>query len=113
MQAPPNLNPASIRTLIRAGLDDFGGISPVTPDFINPRHPWPHLTGLEQACAKEGFALRPRLPLYDKHIERDDFLDAALRAPVEAARARLAKVTRVADLAGSHAPALAGVEASA
>lgn len=102
VQAPPNLNPASIATLVRAGIDDFGGISPVTPDFINPRHPWPHLEGLERTCASLGHVLRPRLPLYDRHIDRGSFLDDALRGPVEAARARLSAVSSVRELAASH-----------
>ena len=46
LQAPPNLNPASAEALLASGLNDFGGISPVTPDYINPRHPWPHLDAL-------------------------------------------------------------------
>ncbi|HEY6462794.1 MAG TPA: 7,8-didemethyl-8-hydroxy-5-deazariboflavin synthase CofG, partial [Polyangiaceae bacterium] len=46
VQAPPNLNPAGAEMLLRSGINDFGGISPVTPDYINPRHPWPHLDGL-------------------------------------------------------------------
>jgi 7,8-didemethyl-8-hydroxy-5-deazariboflavin synthase CofG subunit len=113
VQAPPNLNPASIGTLIRAGIDDFGGISPVTPDFINPRHPWPHLESLERACKEQGFALRPRLPLYDRHIDAGDFLDPALRAPVEAARARLSSVRSVSELARSHAKPVRAEQATA
>ena len=52
VQAPPNLNPAGAELLLRAGINDFGGISPVTPDYINPRHPWPHLDALGDACAR-------------------------------------------------------------
>jgi 7,8-didemethyl-8-hydroxy-5-deazariboflavin synthase CofG subunit len=113
VQAPPNLNPASIDTLIRAGIDDFGGISPVTPDFINPRHPWPHLESLERACKKLGFSLRPRLPLYDRHIDAEGFLDPSLRAPVEAARKRLGSVRSVTELSLSHAKPTSSTEATA
>jgi FO synthase len=89
LQAPPNLNPARTSMLIRAGLNDFGGISPVTPDYINPRHPWPHLTQLAAACAREGFALRPRLPIYDRYVAQAGWLDDRLRAPVSRALERL------------------------
>src|SRR5262249_9465796 len=90
VQAPPNLNPASTALLLSAGLNDFGGISPVTPDFINPRHPWPHLDALAQACAQSGFTLRPRLPVYDRYLDRPASRHPDLVAPPLAARARLA-----------------------
>ena len=61
VQAPPNLSPASIARLIHAGINDFGGISPVSPDYINPGHPWPYLERLGEACASEGFRLQPSL----------------------------------------------------
>jgi FO synthase len=89
VQAPPNLNPERTAMLLRAGVNDFGGISPVTPDYINPRHPWPHLQRFEQDCAQQGFALRPRLPIYDAFIDGPDFLDAALRTATERTRQRL------------------------
>lgn len=94
LQSPPNLNPRRTALLLRAGINDFGGISPVTPDYINPRHPWPHLEALAQACADEGFTLRPRLPVYDRYLEREGWLDAALHARVLAARARLERFAR-------------------
>jgi FO synthase len=90
LQAPPNLNPASTEALLGAGLNDFGGISPVTPDYINPRHPWPHLVELEQACTRLGFQLRPRTPIYERFVTRPGFLDARLLAPTRALEARLA-----------------------
>src|SRR5439155_11906762 len=58
LQAPPNLNPSSTEALLGAGLNDFGGISPVTPDYINPKHPWPHLQKLASILAGVGFTLR-------------------------------------------------------
>ncbi len=83
VQAPPNLSPASIKALIDAGINDFGGISPVSPDYINPRHPWPHLEKLSETCAAAGFDLRPRLPLYPSHLETTEFVDPSLRPRVD------------------------------
>lgn len=68
IQAPPNLNPASVPLLLQAGINDLGGISPVTPDFINPGHPWPHLDALEAAVGESGFALARRLPVYERYM---------------------------------------------
>jgi FO synthase len=90
LQAPPNLNPASVERLLASGLNDFGGISPVTPDYINPRHPWPHIDALGDACARAGFALRPRASIYDRYVERPGFLDPRLVAPARQVQARLA-----------------------
>lgn len=97
VQSPPNLNPTRTALLLAAGINDFGGISPVTPDYINPRHPWPHLDGLYAACEREGFALRPRAPIYDRYVT-PHFLDARLDAPVQAARARLGQVDKPSEL---------------
>lgn len=89
LQAPPNLNPAAAEALLASGLNDFGGISPVTPDYINPRHPWPHVDALGEACARGGFMLRPRPALYDRFLGRPDFLDPALAAPLREVHERL------------------------
>ena len=90
LQAPPTHNPASAEALLASGLNDFGGISPVTPDYINPRHPWPHLDALGEACARAGFTLRPRASIYDRYVERPGFLDPRLLAPTREVQARLA-----------------------
>ncbi|MFZ1862866.1 MAG: 7,8-didemethyl-8-hydroxy-5-deazariboflavin synthase CofG [Polyangiales bacterium] len=90
VQAPPNLNPASIGTLIRSGINDFGGISPVSPDYINPRHPWPYLDLLQQSCESEGFRLRPRLPVYPLHLDAPGFIDASLRPRIDQLQMELA-----------------------
>jgi FO synthase len=90
LQAPPNLNPAGVEALLASGLNDFGGISPVTPDYINPRHPWPHIDALADACARAGFVLRARAPIYDRYVERPGFLDPRLVAPTRDVQARLA-----------------------
>ena len=93
LQAPPNLNPASTALLLAAGLNDFGGISPVTPDYINPLHAWPHLDALAESCAQQGYTLYPRLPIYDRYIDRPGFLAPELRAPTLAAQARLSRIS--------------------
>ncbi len=90
VQSPPNLNPAAAEALLASGINDFGGISPLTPDYINPRHPWPHLESLAEACARAGFALRPRPPIYDRFVDRAGFLHPALLAPTRAAQNRIA-----------------------
>jgi FO synthase len=99
VQAPPNLNPASLEALLAAGINDLGGISPVTPDYINPRHPWPHLDALAEQCARAGFTLRPRLPIYDHYIDKAGFLDERLAAATRAAAARLSQIDHPAQLA--------------
>ena len=88
VQAPPNLSPGATGALVGAGINDFGGISPVTPDYINPSHPWPHLRALRDAVSREGYGLGPRLCVYDRFVVAEGFLDAGLRAPVRAAAAR-------------------------
>ncbi|MEB2314404.1 MAG: 7,8-didemethyl-8-hydroxy-5-deazariboflavin synthase CofG [Sorangiineae bacterium] len=82
VQAPPNLNPTRTRALLRAGINDFGGISPVTPDYISPRHPWPHVDALARACEKEGFHLAPRAPIYPRYVETPGWVDEGLLGPV-------------------------------
>jgi FO synthase len=89
VQAPPNLSPGGAARLVDAGINDFGGISPVTPDYINPRHPWPHVDALGEACAKAGYALGARLPIHARWRWASGFLDDALEAPVRACEARL------------------------
>lgn len=89
VQSPPNLNPARTALLLDAGINDLGGISPLTPDYINPDRPWPNVLALEEAVRSHGFELAPRLPIYDAFIEKPGFLDAALRDPILAARNRV------------------------
>ncbi|MGD8862625.1 MAG: 7,8-didemethyl-8-hydroxy-5-deazariboflavin synthase subunit CofG [Myxococcales bacterium] len=100
LQSPPNLNPQRTELLLSAGINDFGGISPVTPDFINPRHPWPHLAAFGEACADAGFELRPRLPIYERHARDARFLDPALREPVARCREHLPELGSVSP--GDH-----------
>jgi FO synthase len=79
IQAPPNLSPDGLLLLLQAGINDWGGISPVTPDFVNPEAPWPHVERLRNICHGAGFELRPRLPVYEEFLERPKFVAPALR----------------------------------
>jgi FO synthase len=110
LQSPPNLNPRRTALLLRSGINDFGGISPVTPDYINLRHPWPHLEQLASACHAEGFTLGPRLPIYERYRERAGFLDPALHAATAAACERLARFAphALGSASASRVPVLPG-----
>ncbi|MEM9854606.1 MAG: 7,8-didemethyl-8-hydroxy-5-deazariboflavin synthase CofG [Pseudomonadota bacterium] len=84
LQAPPNLSARHI-SYLDAGINDWGGISPVTIDFINPQHDWPEIRALAQSCAAGGFELCERLTVYPRFIEaRGPYLHPSLRARVEA-----------------------------
>ncbi|MCA9657233.1 MAG: 7,8-didemethyl-8-hydroxy-5-deazariboflavin synthase CofG [Myxococcales bacterium] len=79
VQVPPNLNPGVTAQLLAAGINDFGGISPVTQDFINPEAPWPVVRELATECAAAGFDLRERLAIYRRYIESPGYLADGLR----------------------------------
>ena len=68
IQAPPNLSAPYYDDLMDAGINDWGGISPLTPDFINPEKPWPHVDQLRLRTEAKGFTLRQRLPVYPEFI---------------------------------------------
>jgi FO synthase len=70
IQAPPNLSAPYYDDLMDAGINDWGGISPLTPDFINPEKPWPHLEQLRLRTESKGFTLRQRLPIYPEFISQ-------------------------------------------
>ena len=70
IQAPPNLSAPYYEELVDAGINDWGGISPLTPDFINPEMPWPHLEQLRLRTEANGAVLRQRLPVYPEHVSR-------------------------------------------
>ncbi len=72
IQAPPNLTPDSFGALIRAGINDWGGVSPVTPDHVNPEAPWPHLERLARETAREGKVLTERLTVYPAYVRQLD-----------------------------------------
>jgi FO synthase len=81
LQAPPNLSDDPTK-LIAYGIDDFGGISPVTKDHVNPERAWPAIETLAAECDAAGFVLSPRLTVYPRFIESDGFLDEAVRPHV-------------------------------
>ena len=76
IQAPPNLQAGALHDLVNAGINDWGGISPLTPDYVNPEAPWPTLDVLQRVCAGSGKALVPRLPVYPAYIaDRKHWVD--------------------------------------
>jgi len=80
IQAPPNLSPGALRRLLDAGINDWGGVSPVTPDHVNPEAPWPHLRMLERATGAAGKQLVERLAIYPAFARRaETWVDPALR----------------------------------
>lgn len=106
IQAPPNLQSDALPALLAAGVNDWGGVSPVTPDHVNPEAPWPHLDVLAQATAASGRVLRERLaigPRYARQPER--WLDPKLVAPVRhAVDARGLPIVEKWRAGGSEAP---------
>lgn len=72
IQAPPNLSRGGLVALVEAGVNDWGGVSPVTPDFVNPEAPWPHLQDLAHETAAAGKQLHERLALYPEYTEAAD-----------------------------------------
>ena len=83
IQAPPNLSPGSLASLICAGINDWGGVSPVTPDHVNPEAPWPELASLEAETVAAGRVLVERLAITPAYaLDGERWLDPAFRAPV-------------------------------
>jgi FO synthase len=70
IQAPPNLSDPHYADLLDGGINDWGGVSPLTPDFINPEKPWPHLDDLRLLTEAKGFELRQRLPVYPEFAKK-------------------------------------------
>ena len=87
IQAPPNLSAPYYDDLVDAGINDWGGISPLTPDFINPEKPWPHLEQLRLRTEAKGFSLRQRLPVYPEFLSavttKPGLLSEKLRAAAD------------------------------
>ena len=83
VQAPPNLVGDQHEKILRAGIDDWGGVSPLTPDHVNPERPWPAIDELAARTAAAGFTLRERLTIYPPYI-REPWLDPRLAAHVSA-----------------------------
>jgi FO synthase len=86
IQAPPNLTAPDYDSLLDAGINDWGGVSPLTPDFINPEAPWPHLQELEERTRAKGYRLKQRLPVYP------EFVPAAMSGSSPLLRERLAAI---------------------
>ena len=83
VQAPPNLTPEAYQFYLLAGINDWGGISPITADFINPEAPWPSIAELKAATEKAGFELRERLAIYPEYLtRRNGFVREPLRQRV-------------------------------
>jgi len=83
IQAPPNLNPMGLAEMIAAGINDWGGVSPVTPDHVNPEAPWPALDRLAERTAAAGKLLVERLAIYPAYAsDPTRWLDPVLRTPV-------------------------------
>ena len=83
IQALPNLNAAALDRLLVAGINDWGGVSPVTPDHVNPEAPWPHLNALRRATEAAGKELVARLPIYPRFVqEPSDGWSWSMRAAV-------------------------------
>jgi FO synthase len=83
IQAPPNLSPAPLPELIGAGINDWGGVSPLTPDYVNPEMPWPEIERLRSESERGGKTLVERLTIYPPYAKSPtEWLDAAMRRPV-------------------------------
>ena len=86
VQAPPNLAYDDFPLLLDAGIDDWGGVSPVTIDHVNPEAPWPEIERLRAATESRGLALAPRLPLYPEYVaDLDRWVDPAVAPAVRRA----------------------------
>ena len=85
IQAPPNLSPGVLPQLVHAGIDDWGGVSPLTPDHVNPEAPWPHLDNLARETEAAGKFLEQRLTVYPSYVKNykywlaDETISAVLR----------------------------------
>ncbi len=80
LQSPPNLHSRDYPLLLDAGINDWGGISPVTQDFINPEAAWPQISDLAARTAGAGYVLRERLAIYPDFLQRADFVGAPVRS---------------------------------
>lgn len=84
LEAPPNLSYEEFPRLLDAGINDWGGISPVTKDFINPEAAWPQISKLQAETEARGFVLRERLALYPEFVRREHFVSARVREKMSA-----------------------------
>lgn len=70
IQIPPNLSPKSYSSFLTAGINDWGGISPITHDYVNPEFPWPQIEDVKKNCFDAGFNLRARFPVYPEFFSQ-------------------------------------------
>lgn len=83
IQSPPNLSREAIADVLDAGANDLGGISPLTPDFVNPEAPWPHVAELKEQLAQDGWRLSERLALYPSYVRSlENWIDPSLHRVV-------------------------------
>ena len=83
IQVPPNLNPYNFGKYLDAGINDWGGISPLTIDHVNPEFPWPSISSVRDVTQTMGYSLRARLPVYPEFLLDNKFISEALRAYLE------------------------------
>lgn len=96
IQIPPNLSPDGLQYLLESGINDFGGISPLTPDYVNPEAPWPHIAALSRQCARSGYQLAERPPIYPEFARRPGFVHPDMEAAVLRATAEIEERNRTA-----------------
>lgn len=82
LQIPPNLSPASYGTFLLAGINDWGGVSPVTRDEVNPAYPWPQVDELRRVTSAYGLTLSERLAVYPRYLHREGFLSDYMKTRV-------------------------------
>ncbi len=83
IQVPPNLIAGNENDFIDLGIDDFGGISPFTMDYINPKKLWPQIEYLHEICQNKGFKLKERLPIYEKFISSKEFCTKIIKKVID------------------------------
>lgn len=83
IQVPPNLNPYNFGKYLDAGINDWGGISPLTIDHVNPEFPWPSMSSVRDVTQTMGYSLRARLPVYPEFLLDNKFISEGLRAYIE------------------------------
>ncbi len=76
IQIPPNLSPSSYQSFLSVGINDWGGISPLTPDYVNPEFSWPEIKNIEKNSSNAGFELKARFPVYPEFF---DFVSSDLK----------------------------------
>ncbi len=114
VQVPPNLSdPRELGLLVAAGIDDWGGVSPLTADHVNPERPWPHIDDLAASTAAHGYTLRERLTAHPEFVrDAETWIDPALHAPVRALADADGLAADLTPTAHPSAPAHSGTAAS-